>query len=123
MHHYAGFSQIGSHMCVYMYIRMYVYMCMCMCVCYLCVSCVSIHKSYIYNYTLSLYCCHTAQWSTELQEQEKVFLEQAQLVNQWDRILTDNGDKVKYAYTMALIWYAVHYCFTIIRCCNVLFHN
>lgn len=36
----------------------------------------------------------TVQWSTELQEQEKVFLEQAQLVNQWDRVLTDNGDKV-----------------------------
>ena len=38
---------------------------------------------------------HTlTQWSVELEDQEKVFLQQAQLVNTWDRMLADNGEKV-----------------------------
>ena len=45
--------------------------------------------------TIIIHYIFIIQWSAELQEQEKVFLEQAQLVNQWDRILTDNGDKVR----------------------------
>jgi hypothetical protein len=34
------------------------------------------------------------KWTQELEEQEKYFLEQATLVNAWDRLLMDNGEKV-----------------------------
>jgi len=34
------------------------------------------------------------KWTLELEEQEKIFLEQATQVNAWDRLLIDNGDKV-----------------------------
>ena len=37
---------------------------------------------------------HVQQWSVELEDQEKVFLQQAQLVNTWDRMLAENGEKV-----------------------------
>jgi len=35
------------------------------------------------------------KWTLELEEQEAVFLEQATQVNAWDRLLIDNGDKVR----------------------------
>ena len=34
------------------------------------------------------------QWSIELQGQEKLFLQEAQQINSWDRLLAENGDKV-----------------------------
>ena len=34
------------------------------------------------------------KWTVELEEQEKVFLQQATQVNAWDRLLIDNADKV-----------------------------
>ncbi len=34
------------------------------------------------------------KWTMELEEQEKIFLEQATQVNAWDRLLVENGDKV-----------------------------
>ncbi|ELU14274.1 hypothetical protein CAPTEDRAFT_165712 [Capitella teleta] len=34
------------------------------------------------------------KWMVELEEQEKYFLEQATLVNAWDRLLMDNGEKI-----------------------------
>ena len=37
------------------------------------------------------------KWTLELEEQEKIFLQQATQVNAWDRLLIDNGEKVSYA--------------------------
>ena len=34
------------------------------------------------------------KWTIELEEQEKMFLQQATQVNAWDRLLIDNGEKV-----------------------------
>ncbi|XP_064601372.1 nuclear pore glycoprotein p62-like [Liolophura sinensis] len=34
------------------------------------------------------------KWTVELQEQEKIFLQQATQVNAWDRLLTENGEKI-----------------------------
>ena len=34
------------------------------------------------------------KWSVQLDEQEKIFIQQATQVNAWDRLLIDNGDKV-----------------------------
>ena len=34
------------------------------------------------------------KWTLELEEQEKIFLQQATQVNAWDRLLIDNGEKV-----------------------------
>ncbi len=34
------------------------------------------------------------KWTLELEEQEKVFLNQATQVNAWDRLLVGNGDKI-----------------------------
>ena len=36
------------------------------------------------------------KWTIELEEQEKIFLQQATQVNAWDRLLIDNGEKVKF---------------------------
>ena len=38
---------------------------------------------------------HINKWTIELEEQEKIFLQQATQVNAWDRLLIDNGEKVK----------------------------
>ena len=35
------------------------------------------------------------KWTIELEEQEKIFLQQATKVNAWDRLLIDNGEKVR----------------------------
>ncbi|RUS81645.1 hypothetical protein EGW08_010608 [Elysia chlorotica] len=35
-----------------------------------------------------------SKWTTELEEQERCFLDQATQVNAWDRIVMDNGDKI-----------------------------
>ena len=35
------------------------------------------------------------KWTLELEEQEKIFLQQATQVNAWDRLLIDNGEKVR----------------------------
>ncbi len=34
------------------------------------------------------------KWTLELEEQEKIFLNQATQVNAWDRLLVSNGDKI-----------------------------
>lgn len=34
------------------------------------------------------------KWTIELEEQEKVFLNQVAHINEWDRLLLANGDKV-----------------------------
>lgn len=34
------------------------------------------------------------KWTTELEEQEKYFLDQATQVNAWDRIVIENGERV-----------------------------
>lgn len=34
------------------------------------------------------------KWTLELEEQEKIFLQQATQVNAWDRLLIDNGEKI-----------------------------
>lgn len=34
------------------------------------------------------------KWSLELEEQEKVFINQATQVNAWDKLLIANGEKV-----------------------------
>lgn len=34
------------------------------------------------------------KWTLELEEQEKVFLNQATQVNAWDRLLVNNGEKI-----------------------------
>ena len=34
------------------------------------------------------------KWSVELEDQEKIFIQQATQVNAWDRLLIDNGEKV-----------------------------
>ena len=34
------------------------------------------------------------KWTLDLEEQEKIFLNQATQVNGWDRLLTNNGDKI-----------------------------
>ena len=34
------------------------------------------------------------KWTLELEEQEKIFLQQATQVNAWDRLLMENGEKV-----------------------------
>jgi hypothetical protein len=36
---------------------------------------------------------------TELDEQERLFLQQATQVNAWDRLLVDNGEKVRLKYS------------------------
>ena len=36
------------------------------------------------------------KWMTDLEKQEKDFLEQATQVNAWDRVLIENGEKVRY---------------------------
>ena len=38
--------------------------------------------------------CVSFQWSAELADQEKLFVQQAKLVQVWDRTLADSGDKV-----------------------------
>lgn len=38
------------------------------------------------------------KWTLELEEQEKVFINQATQVNAWDRLLIENGEKVSVAY-------------------------
>ena len=35
------------------------------------------------------------KWSLELEEQERHFLQQATQVNAWDRMLVENGEKVR----------------------------
>lgn len=35
------------------------------------------------------------RWTLDLEEQEKIFLQQATQVNAWDRVLVENGDKVE----------------------------
>lgn len=35
------------------------------------------------------------KWSLELEDQEKHFLHQATQVNAWDRMLIENGEKVR----------------------------
>lgn len=35
------------------------------------------------------------QWSSELEDQEKVFMQQATQVNSWDGTLAKNGEKVQ----------------------------
>ncbi len=39
------------------------------------------------------------KWTIELEEQEKIFLQQATQVNAWDRLLIDNGEKVLHVET------------------------
>lgn len=34
------------------------------------------------------------KWTIELEEQEKVFMNQVSHINEWDRLLLANGDKV-----------------------------
>lgn len=34
------------------------------------------------------------KWTIELEEQEKVFMNQVAHINEWDRLLLTNGDKV-----------------------------
>ena len=34
------------------------------------------------------------KWTLELEEQEKVFLNQATQVNAWDRMMVNNGEKI-----------------------------
>ena len=34
------------------------------------------------------------KWMLELEDQERMFLQQATQVNAWDRLLVDNGEKV-----------------------------
>lgn len=34
------------------------------------------------------------KWTIELEEQEKVFMNQVAHINEWDRLLLSNGDKV-----------------------------
>ena len=34
------------------------------------------------------------KWILEMEEQEKVFLNQATRVNAWDRVLSTNGEKI-----------------------------
>ena len=34
------------------------------------------------------------KWTLELEEQEKIFLNQATQVNAWDRLLVGNGEKI-----------------------------
>lgn len=38
--------------------------------------------------------CISFQWSRELLNQERVFMQQAQLVGQWDTMLQRNGDRI-----------------------------
>lgn len=35
------------------------------------------------------------KWSSELEDQERHFLQQATQVNAWDRMLVENGEKVE----------------------------
>jgi hypothetical protein len=35
------------------------------------------------------------KWTLELEEQEKIFMNQATQVNAWDRLLISNGERVK----------------------------
>ena len=35
------------------------------------------------------------KWTIELEEQETIFLEQATQVNAWDRLLIENGERVR----------------------------
>ena len=44
------------------------------------------------------------QWSLELQDQEKVFLQQSNQVNAWDRMLADSGEKVSNYITPDRLW-------------------
>ena len=54
---------------------------------------------YVFRLLLALVCLSYMyvifQWSVELQDQEKVFLQQANQVNAWDRTLADSGEKVR----------------------------
>lgn len=36
------------------------------------------------------------KWTGELEEQERLFLTQATQVNAWDRVLINNGEKVRF---------------------------
>lgn len=38
------------------------------------------------------------KWMLDLQEQERIFLDQATKVNAWDRTLIVNGDKVSFKF-------------------------
>ena len=43
------------------------------------------------------------KWTLELEEQEKIFLQQATQVNAWDRLLIENGEKVNaHAHTVLI---------------------
>ncbi len=41
-----------------------------------------------------VYACVFVQWSQELADQEKVFMQQAEQVQKWDRSLAESADKV-----------------------------
>jgi nuclear pore complex protein Nup62 len=40
------------------------------------------------------------KWTLELEEQEKLFMNQATQVNAWDRLLVGNGEKVNLSCTL-----------------------
>ena len=48
------------------------------------------------------------QWSLELQDQEKVFLQQSNQVNAWDRMLADSGEKVSNYITPDRLWCGIY---------------
>ena len=48
--------------------------------------------------------CGCGQWSSELEDQEKVFMQQAKQVNTWDGALAMNGEKVIFQ-IVGLGWY------------------
>ena len=41
------------------------------------------------------------KWMLELEDQERMFLQQATQVNAWDRLLVDNGEKVGDSYQLS----------------------
>lgn len=46
------------------------------------------------------------KWSSELEDQERHFLQQATQVNAWDRMLVENGEKVE---TYTVFSYCIHH--------------
>lgn len=62
------------------------------------------------------------KWSSELEDQERHFLQQATQVNAWDRMLVENGEKVE-EYIHCFLPAATYTIFAVIATPNKYMHS
>ncbi len=66
------------------------------------------------------------KWSSELEDQERHFLQQATQVNAWDRMLVENGEKVEeciHLLARCFLPAATYTIFAVIATPNVYMHS